>query len=79
MSLWHFALLFASAFAADWVWIMYMREAGAKRAVPAALWSGMLILLAGFSIVSYAEDAWYLVASIPGAVLGTWTAIKWGQ
>lgn len=74
----HFIALFCSSFAADWVWIAYMREAAAKRAVRAALWSGGLVALAGFSIVSYAESAWYLVPSILGAVCGTHAAIKWG-
>lgn len=74
----HAVLLFISAFAADWVWIAYMREAALKRAIPAALWSGVLILLAGFSVVSYAENAWYLSITIPGAIFGTWTAIAYG-
>lgn len=72
------ALLFCSAFAADWVWIAYMREAAAKHAIRAALWSGALIALAGFSIVSYDSSPWYLCFTVPGAILGTWAAIKYG-
>lgn len=72
------ALVFLSAFAADWVWIVYMRKAAERKAVGAAFWSGFLILLAGFNIIEYTGNHWLIAASWSGAVLGTYSAIRWG-
>lgn len=70
--------VFCSAFVMDWVWIGYMHYAAKKDAELAATYSMVLILLAGFNVISYTSHYWLVGVAMIGAYLGTYSAIKKG-
>lgn len=72
----NYFLVFSSAFCADFVWIAYMDAAAKKHVYRAAVWSAVLLGLAGFNIVSYAGNHWLVLAAMVGGFLGTCLAMR---
>lgn len=69
--------VFAALFALDFVWSRYTRALNVSSAVIAANYAVAIILLGGFSIVSYTTNHWLLIPAAAGAWAGTWGSIKW--
>lgn len=63
--------------AADVCWTLYFIETTAKRAVRAAAWSTMIVVLSGFTVIQYTHDSRMLAAAAVGAFIGTWATIRY--
>lgn len=72
------AIVFLSGFAVDWAWIYYMHWAGKKKAIPAAFWSMVLVLIGSFNVIEYTHTHWLVAAFAAGCFFGTYSAVRWG-
>jgi len=73
-------LLFTFTFIAmaitDAVWAKYMIAVADKRALPAGIYSALIMILGGVVVLSYTEDKRMLLAAVLGAFVGTYFTIK---
>jgi lipid-A-disaccharide synthase-like uncharacterized protein len=59
----------------DVCYARYTLEMVAKRAMPAALWSGSIMACGSFVTVNYVHDRTFIFAAILGAFIGTYYTI----
>jgi hypothetical protein len=71
------ALVFASVFAADFAWAVYVAQVKSGNAVAAAGWAVALFLLGAVAVIGYTRDRWLLIPACLGAALGTWCGVAW--
>jgi hypothetical protein len=71
-----FSVMFA-LFLTDICWTFYLVETAAKKAVPAGMWSAIIIATGAFAITGYIEDHRLIVAAMLGAFLGTYVTLKY--
>ena len=56
---------------------LYFNNVEKEKALKAAFWSAMLIVVNAFSIINYVENNIYIAAAVIGTYLGTFGTIKW--
>ena len=61
---------------ADMAWAIYTRHVVLHHAVPAAVWSAIIMLIVGFNTIAYTENHWLIVPAVAGAFVGTYVAVK---
>jgi hypothetical protein len=77
MSFWLQGLLcFLMAAGLDAIWVYYMAASRNKKALRAAMWSAAMFLPAGFNVISYVGNHWFLAFSAAGAAAGTFVSLK---
>lgn len=77
MNFWlKFFLVFLVVTASDACWAVYIIRIGEKKALAASGWGSLISLMTAFTIVSYTENHWFIIATILGAFAGTFLAIK---
>lgn len=64
-------LVFFSTLAADLLWAFYIRRTTEGKALQAASYSAIIVLLGAIAVASYVENSWYLFPAIVGAFVGT--------
>lgn len=74
--IWRGLLVFCVAFAVDWAYAFYIRRTSEGRAVPAALWSGVIAFAGAYNVLSYTKSPWLLVPMVAGYITGTYVAVK---
>lgn len=71
-----FLLIFLATMLSDIIWVFYIRRISDGKAVSAAIFSSLIVLLGGFVILGYVGNKWYLVPAAIGAFVGTIITIK---
>ena len=56
---------------ADVCWTYYFIKVEERKAIPAGVWSALIIVASAFITTSYVEDRSLVVAAVIGAFLGT--------
>ncbi len=67
----------ASTAATDAVYVLFNAAVSGKRRVWAANWSAIWYLLSAFAVISYTENAIYVVFAATGSWLGAFLSITW--
>lgn len=67
----------ASTAATDAVYVLFNAAVTQRRRVRAANWSGVWYLLSAFAVISYTQNAWYVLFAAAGSWLGAFGAITW--
>ncbi len=67
----------ASTAATDAVFVLFNAAVARRRRVRAANWSGLWYLLSAFAVISYTQNAWYVLFAAAGSWLGAFGAITW--
>ena len=68
-------LVFVALFTLDFVWARYNICTTSGKALKAGYYSVIIILLGGFSVISYTEDHWMLLPAAAGAFCGTFVDV----
>lgn len=72
-----YALVFLATFIADVAWTMYFKEVAKERALFAASWSALIVLIGGFTVIQYVHAPHILIATVSGSFFGTYATMKW--
>ena len=64
-------LVFVAMVAVDFCWTKYIVAAGERKAIAAGVWSALIIVGGGFSVLSYTESPWYMIPAALRAFVGT--------
>ena len=67
----------AATAATDAAYVMFNAAVAARRRVPAANWSAFWYLLSAFAVISYTENAFYVVFAAIGSWLGAFASMTW--
>ena len=71
-------LSFVAMVGVDALWAAYILAASDRRALPAALYSGGIVLCSAVVTLLYVESAWNLIPATLGAVAGTYWTVRRG-
>ena len=69
----------ASTAATDAAYVFFNAAVGGRRRVRAAHWSAIWYLLSAFAVISYTENATYVVFAAVGSWLGAFASVTWLQ
>ena len=69
-------LIFLATAASDVLWVFYIRRTSKGKAVSAAAFSSLIVLLGGLVVLAYVDNMWYLIPAAIGAFAGTIITIK---
>ena len=61
----------------DWFWALYIAKIGENKALAAALWSAVIIIVGGYTTLSYVHTPTALFAAALGAFVGTAGSVYW--
>jgi hypothetical protein len=67
----------ASTAATDAVYVFFNAAVTSRRRVWAANWSAIWYLLSAFAVISYTENAIYVLFAATGSWLGAFTSVTW--
>lgn len=67
----------ASTAATDAVYVLFNAAVADRRRTLAATWSGIWYLLAAFAVISYTNNAAYVVFAAAGSWIGAFCALTW--
>ena len=67
----------ASTAATDAAYVFFNAAVGARRRVRAANWSAVWYMLSAFAVISYTENAAYVVFAATGSWLGAFASVTW--
>lgn len=67
----------ASTAATDAAYVFFNAAVGNRRRVWAANWSAIWYLLSAFAVISYTENAVYVVFAAGGSWLGAFASVTW--
>ena len=70
-------IAFLAALATDWIWGAYIYNTAAKKVGPATLYSGFIILVGAYLVLTYTDDRTTVPFMVAGGMIGTYTYIKW--
>jgi len=69
-------LIFLATAVSDVLWVFYIRRTSKGKAISAASFSAMIVLLGGLVVLAYVDNMWYLIPAAIGAFVGTIITIK---
>ena len=69
--------VFGATAATDAVYVMFTSAVIARKRVPAANWSAIWYMLSAFAVISYTENALYVVFAALGSWLGAYASVTW--
>jgi|GEM_PF-491851 hypothetical protein len=72
-----FVLVFLATLVSDILWALYIRRASSGHAFSAATFSLLIVLLGGFAVTEYVDNAAYLIPAALGAFIGTIITVRW--
>ena len=61
----------------DAVYVLFNAAVSSRRRVPAATWSSVWYLLSAFAVISYTENATYVLFAATGSWLGAFASVTW--
>ena len=61
----------------DAVYVLFNAAVTARRRVWAANWSGIWYLLSAFAVISYTQNATYVLFAAAGSWLGAFASVTW--
>lgn len=67
----------ASTAATDAAYVFFNAAVTGRRRVRAANWSAIWYLLSAFAVISYTENATYVVFAATGSWLGAFASVSW--
>lgn len=67
----------ASTAATDAVYVLFNAAISGRRRVSAANWSAIWYLLSAFAVISYTDNALYVLFAAAGSWLGAFTSVTW--
>jgi len=67
----------ASTATTDAAYVFFNAAVGKRRRVRAANWSAIWYLLSAFAVISYTENALYVVFAAAGSWLGAFASVTW--
>ncbi len=67
----------ASTAATDSAYVFFNAAVSGRRRVSAANWSGIWYLLSAFAVISYTENAIYVLFAAAGSWLGAFATVTW--
>jgi hypothetical protein len=74
-------VLFLAVFVAmainDWIWALYIATVSENKALAAASWSAVIIIVGGFTTLSYVHSPMLIFAAALGAFVGTAGSVFW--
>ena len=70
-----FIIVFAAAFALDFVWAKYTRYLADGVAFKASVWAAGTIVLGGVNQIGYTSNHWLLIPAALGCFVGTYVAV----
>jgi hypothetical protein len=76
VSLPKFIGVFFGAFLVDILWTLGIRRTSQGKALSSALLSSTLLVINGLVVLSYVNNAWYLLAGALGAFTGNYLTVK---
>ena len=65
--------------ATDAAYVMFTSSVVAKRAIPAANWSGIWYMLSSFAVISYTNNWLYVVFAVIGSWIGAYLTIRFAH
>src|SRR4051794_16075381 len=69
----------ASAAATDAAYVFFNAAVSGRRRVMAANWSAIWYMLSAFAVISYTENAFYVLFAAAGSWLGAFLLVSWLQ
>jgi uncharacterized membrane protein YhaH (DUF805 family) len=69
--------VFVSTAVTDAVYVLFNAAVAARRRVAAANWSGIWYLLSAFAVISYTQNAFYVVFAAARSWLGAYASMTW--
>jgi uncharacterized membrane protein YhaH (DUF805 family) len=63
----------------DAAYVLFNAAVSARRRVVAANWSGIWYLLSAFAVISYTQNALYVLFAAAGSWLGAYASMTWLQ
>lgn len=72
-------IVFGAMAVLDFVWAEYNKACARGRLLYAPAMSSVIILLSGFTIRSFVEDASFLLTCALGAFVGTFLSMRYGS
>jgi hypothetical protein len=67
----------ASTAATDAIYVLFNAAVADRRRVRAACWSSVWYLLSAFAVISYTQNAVYVVFAATGSWIGAFGALTW--
>jgi len=67
----------ASTAATDAAYVFFNAAVNGRRHIRAANWSAIWYLLSAFAVISYTENATYVVFAATGSWLGAFVSVSW--
>ncbi|HEY6434785.1 MAG TPA: hypothetical protein VIZ17_22650 [Acetobacteraceae bacterium] len=61
----------------DAAYVLFSAAVAARRRVAAANWSGIWYLLSAFAVISYTQNALYVLFAAAGSWLGAYASMTW--
>ena len=61
----------------DAVYVMFTSAVVHRKRVPAATWSSIWYVLSSYAVISYTENATYVVFAATGSWLGAFASVTW--
>ena len=61
----------------DAAYVFFNAAVAARRRIPAANWSMMWYLLSAFAVISYTENALYVIFAALGSWIGAYASVTW--
>jgi hypothetical protein len=69
----------ASTAATDAAYVFFNAAVSGRRRVMAANWSAIWYMLSAFAVISYTENAFYVLFAATGSWLGAFLSVSWLQ
>lgn len=76
---WPFVAVFCLTFASEWAWAKYNIASAARKPMPSAIWSTMIVAVGTLSVQVWIVNHWTLVSSLLASFIGTYYAVKQGD
>lgn len=67
--------VFTATVIADFLWARWSIACTDTRPIAASIYSSMIVLCSGFTMIEFTRDPWLLIPSALGAAIGTWVAV----
>ena len=61
----------------DAVYVLFSAAVAERRRLHAANWSALWYLLSAFAVISYTQNAAYVLFAAAGSWLGAWASMTW--
>ena len=71
-----YVVTFVAMFFVDIIFAYYLKAVGNDKAVRAALWASVIVLLNVVAVISYTENHFMIIPAVLGAFAGTFVGVR---